>query len=154
MKTFAVVAVRLIGLWMLASSLGSPFWLVSVFGGPSPFGVQDEENRIMQVGMTVTPVFISLLLLVLSRPIGSFVVQGVADDAPAPDAPTVRGFTQIGVFLLGTFIAMRSGPFIVAALISETLPKVSVDLWVQFAAGLLLMVSVARLGKLVNRLRQ
>jgi hypothetical protein len=154
LKTFAVVAVRLIGLWILASSVGGLFWLVSILGGPLPFGEQDEESRIMQVGMIVTPVVISLLLLALSRPIGAFVVHGVADDAPAPDGPSVRGFTQMGVFLLGLFIAMRSSPFIVAALISGTLPSMSLDLWVQFAAGLLLMVCVAPLGKLVNRLRQ
>ncbi len=154
MQTFAVVAVRLIGMWILANGLPGVIWLRANLANPSVISEQWGEMWIAQVGMIVAPLVTGLVLLVFSRPIAAFVVHGVAEDAAAPDAPTVRGFTQVGLFLMGTLITIRSAPFALASLFSGAAPNMSLDLWFQLAIGIVLMVSVAPFGKILDRLRQ
>ena len=99
-----------------------------------------------------TPLVAGVLLLLFSRPIAALVTAGIAADSPPPEPLTVRGFTQIGVFLLGLFTLLRSLPLILGSIVSRV--DVPADLWITAALGVGLMLLPVSFGKLVDLLRR
>jgi hypothetical protein len=101
MQTFAVVAARLIGLWILASGITGVALLVMLLadGGSRP--EMWGELWMHQVTATLAPPIVGGLLMAFSRPIARM-ISWQASSAP-PGALTVGEFTRVGVFLLGLF---------------------------------------------------
>lgn len=154
MKTFAVIAVRLIGLWFIAgSSSGIVLTFVELLRGTSGmWGGGQDFNFLVVIASVWTPVLAGLALIPLSRPVAALVMAGVATDSPAPNGVTVRGFTQIGVFLVGLHFALAQLPVAIAALFGRM--GMLLDQWIAIGLGVLLMASALFFGKLVDWARQ
>lgn len=152
MKTFAVIAVRLIGLWLFAGAL--PFltlFVADFFDNRIGWEQADVADVVRQVAVAA-PIIAGLVLLAFSRSIGRLIVAGVADDSPAPEPLTIRGFTQVGVFLLGLFAVLRGIPAVFGMAMGGY--GAQVQELVYIALGVVLMLSCARIGKLVDALRR
>lgn len=152
MKTFAVIAVRLIGLWLIAGALPFLVFLLAdaferrtIWEGAGP-------ADIIRHFATVAPVVAGLVLIVLSRPIGRLIAAGVAEDAPPPEPLAIRGFTQIGVFLLGLFALLNGVPVVLGMAVGGYGTQVQELVYV--GLGVVLILSCVRIGKLVDALRR
>jgi|JI10StandDraft_1071094.scaffolds.fasta_scaffold1479003_1 hypothetical protein len=152
MQTFAVVAVRLLGLWLIAGAL--PFLMFLAADAFEQRTIREGAwvADIVRQLAAVAPVVAGLGLLVLSRSIGGLLVAGVANDAPAPEGLTVRGFTQVGVFLLGLFALLNGVPTLVGMLMGGY--SAQAQHWLYVALGVILILSCVQLGKSVDALRR
>jgi hypothetical protein len=152
MKTFAVVAVRLIGMWLIAGALPLlTFFAADFFEQRAPLEQGSVADVIRQIA-TATPVVAGIILLALSRPIGLLLSAGVADDSPAPESLTVRGFTQVGAFLLGLFAILNGIPSVVGMAVGGY--GAQVQHWIYVVLGVVLVLSCVQLGKLFDALRR
>ena len=151
MRTFAVVAVRLIGLWIVASSLDGVVFVTMDLTRGVPLHETFGPSWIQQVAFGLTAPVVGILLIALSRPIAGFVVMGIPENAPAPDAPSERAFSRIGVFLLGLYMFVMGLPFVL-----ETIWGRGDFGWsrgIHCGLGLVLMIATAPIGGLIQRLR-
>lgn len=152
MQTFSVVAVRLIGLWLIAGASGYLVIFAASFLPSAPTPVGWGVQAYINLSATLAPIAAGLVLLVWSRPIARLVVAGVAEGAPSPEPLTIRGFTQVGVFLLGLFTILNGLPMLIGALVGGW--PVGPQQWVYIGLGALLIFSCVNLGKLIEALRR
>lgn len=152
MKTFSVIAVRLIGLWLVAGALPFAVLFVADFFDNRIQWEQAHVVDIIQQVAVVASLISGLVLLVLSRPIARLVLAGVADESPAPDALTIRGFTQVGVFLLGLHALLRGIPAVFGMAVGGY--RAQVQELIYIGLGFVLIFSCVKLGKLVDVLRR
>jgi len=152
MKTFAIIAVRLTGLWVLAGSLGGLVVLGWQLLGTEPFSDPDDPVVFVSVLAMLTPLLAGLLLMLFSRLIAALITAGVAAEAPPPEPVTVRAFTQIGVFLLGVFTLLRSLPLLIGSFVGGI--DLTLDHWITGGLGLVLVFFCVSFGKLVEQLRR
>jgi hypothetical protein len=150
--TFAVVMVRLIGLWLIASTL--PFLVLVIADTVEQRGAWEQKDviDIVRQAAVVGPILAGLGLLFWSRSIGRWIIRGVAENSPAPEAVTIRGFTQVGVFLLGLYALLNGVPSLIGTAVGGYGAQAQHVIYV--ALGLVLVLACVRLGKLVDALRR
>ncbi len=149
MQTFAAVAVRLIGLWILASGITGVALLVMLLadGGSRP--EMWGELWMHQVTATLAPPIVGGLLMAFSRPIARMISWQAS--SASPGAPTVGEFTRVGVFLLGLFALLNGLPFVMPPMFNGM--EVGLNNWLTTGFGLLLVLLASPIGDLLQRLR-
>ena len=149
MQTFAIVAVRLIGLWILAGGITGVALLVMVLADGASLPEMWGEIWLHQVTVALGPTIVGIVLMIFSRPIARLISWKTAP--PPPDAPTLGEFTRVGVFLLGLFALMNSLPLVMQAMFSGM--EIGLNTWLTTGFGLLLVLLASPIGDLLQRLR-
>lgn len=155
MLVLTIVAIRLIGIWLIAAySTGAATLIISTIAGWSPVGGA-EVDQITMTAITVSaslPLVAGLILILAAVPLANMVVPKRAHDLPIPTAISSKTIVQIGVFLMGLWLVGLSLPSLVALG-----PEFGLELQVRFvvglALGLLLMLGSGLLAGLVGKLR-
>jgi hypothetical protein len=154
MLILTVVAVRLIGLWLIAAHIGGVVALAAAALNLSQAETMEELESAPMVAVAVAatlPVVAGTILILLSVSLSRLIVPEKAHELPAPTAVSSRTVTQIGVFLIGLMLAGTSLP-IVVALGLENLGT-TVRYWVQLGVGVLFMLGSGLFAGFVAKLR-
>lgn len=149
MQTFAVVAVRLIGLWIIAGATGSLAFLAMMIAERPTLPEMWGDTWLHQIAALLAPTITGVVLMAFSRPIARL-ISGKASAAP-PDAPTVAEFTRIGVFLLGIFALLNGLPILIQSVFDNM--EIGLNYWLTSGFGLLLVLLASPIGDLLQRLR-
>ena len=149
MLTFAVVAVRLIGLWIVAGSTsGVAILVMNLVEGAALPEMWGETWLHTAVALLAQPVT-GALLIAFSKPIARLISRGIS--SPPPDAPTASALTRVGVFLLGLFALLHGLPFIVQSVFGRM--EIGLNYWLTAGFGLLLVLLASPIGDVLQRLR-
>ena len=153
MLTFTVVAIRLIGLWVMISRASDLLYLALASLGLLSITAPDDY-WVAVIAMSLVMVLAGAALLLFARPIARLMVGKEAATRAPPDAVTERGFTQVGVFLIGIFYLIDVLPGLVAATAEEDGMGVPPDYWIQLTLALILIFGCGLFGGLVKQLRR
>jgi hypothetical protein len=149
MQTFAVVAVRLIGLWIIAGSTSAVAILVMNVVEGSILAEMWEETWLHTTAAMLAPPITGALLIAFSKPIAGLISRGIS--SPPPDAVTASALTRVGVFLLGLFALLHGLPFVVQSVFGRM--EIGLNFWLTAGFGLLLVLLASPIGDVLQRLR-
>lgn len=155
MLVLTVVAVRLIGLWLIASHFSGVVVLaLSVLNLPRA-PAMDEIGAMTFIATGVAaalPLVAGVMIILFSVALSRMVVPVKAHDLPAPAAVSPKTVVQVGVFLIGLWLIGTSLPVVVAMA-----PYFGLNTAPEYLAGLvlglLLMLGSGLLAGLVGKLR-
>lgn len=151
MLVFAIVALRLIGLWLIATHIGQA--LVHVLGWVGLVEISpDPVVSAAMFSVAVLPTIAGIVLIVLARPIARLMVPAEARDGPSPESVSAKTYTQIGVFLIGIWmLANVAGQFGLVVLNGW---EMSLDFWIRLGVGFALVLGSGALAGLIRHLRK
>ena len=109
MFVFAVVALRLLGLWLKGTSAPSAIFVI--FTAAGLLNLQTDPMTIAyRAAFSGTPVILGVLILFFSRLLAMLIVPKTHE--PLPQAPSERVFTQLSLIVIGVFALVRAIPAI------------------------------------------
>ena len=154
MLVLTVVAVRLIGLWLIAAHVSGVVGLAAASLNLATSETLDQLDSAPMVAIVVAaalPIVAGLVLILLSVSLSRLIVPEKAHDLPAPSAVSSRTVTQIGVFLIGLMLVGGGLPVVVALGMDGL--ETALQYWVQLGLGLLLMLGSGLLAGFIAKLR-
>jgi hypothetical protein len=151
MLVFAIVALRLIGLWLFATQVGQA--LVHVFGWMGLVEISpDPLVSALMFSVAVLPTVGGVVLIALARPIARLMVPAEASESPGPEPLTAKTYTQIGVFLIGVWMLAYTAPYFGRVALNGW--EMSLDFWIRLGVGLALVLGSGALAGLIKHLRK
>lgn len=159
MLVLTIVAVRLIGVWVLVAH--TPTFVAGVLSAYALLqsGQMDAMGNAPLIAVAVAgalPLLAGLLLLIFSISIANLVVPAGAKDLPVAGSISAKTVTQIGVFLIGVWLVGIGLPVVVAlgmTISPDTGIPFSSQHWLSVGLGIMLMVGSGALAGLVGKLR-
>jgi len=155
MLVLTIVAIRLIGLWLIAANLvGIAAFGLAMFN-LSQSAWLDTLEFVPFIAMAVAailPHIAGLGLILLSKTLARLVVPAAAHELPMPASISARSVVQIGVFLIGLWL-VGSGLPVVAAMAPFSGVETSPQHLISAGLGLVLMLGSGLLAGLVGKLR-
>lgn len=155
MLVLTIVAVRLIGIWLIATHAGS---LVAAalaalnMSRPSELDDVGDATFMAILVSAALPLIAGLILILLSGSLSRLIVPRIAHDLPTPTAVSAKTVTQIGVFLIGLWLVGSSLPVVVALAPSFGLGA-SFQSLAALVLGVVLMLGSGLLAGMVGKLR-
>ncbi len=154
MLILTIVAIRLIGVWILAAHILAVASLaVAIFNLSQP-DMRDEQSIpfiVLAVSGTL-PLITGLGLILLSKTLANAIVPARAHDLPAPANISSRTVTQIGIFLIGLWLVGGGLP-VVAAMASYENMDISPQHTIATGLGIVLMLTSGLMAGLLGKLR-
>ncbi|MEQ1780878.1 MAG: hypothetical protein ABMA14_05930 [Hyphomonadaceae bacterium] len=155
MLVLTIVAIRLIGIWLLAAySTGAVTLVLSLASGWS-LGGGAEIDRVTAIAIALSaslPLVGGLILILAAVPLANMVVPKRAHDLPIPTAISTKAIVQIGVFLIGLWLVGLNLPVLVSLGVEFGLES-QLRFVVGLALGLLLILGSGLFAGLVGKLR-
>lgn len=152
MLTFTVVALRLIGLWLVVSWAANLILNIAGMTGLIDF---QADTQYMQVTTTASaiPILAGIAMIAFAHPIARMFVPIGATSTPTPEI-SERGFGQIGVLLIGVSAVVDSVPQIAAYGFSNSGNPARTEDLILLAIGLLLIFGSGLFAGFVMWLRK
>lgn len=152
MLTFTVVALRLIGLWLVVSWAASLVLNIGGMIGLINFQTEPPYMLVTTVAAAI-PIVCGIAMIAFAHRIARLFVPMSATSTPTPEI-SERGFSQIGALLIGISAVIDSVPPIAAYGFSDSgMPPRTEDL-VLLAIGLLLILGSGLFAGFVVWLRK
>jgi hypothetical protein len=154
MLVLTVVALRLIGIWLIATHIGGVVAFAASALNLSQSSMQDQIETIPMVAVAIAsilPMLAGLFLLLFSGPLSRAIVPVRAHDLPTPTSVSAKTVTQIGVFLIGLWLVGVGLPVVVA--IAPLGWSTSIEHVASLALGLVLILGSGLFAGLVGKLR-
>jgi hypothetical protein len=152
MATFTFVAIRLIGIWLIASSTAGLLVNASVLAFDV---VGDLQVAIIMTAGSAIPILLGVGLVLFSRRISTLVLGADASETSVPIA-SEQVFTRIGLFLIGSLVLVETIPRFVGFATAPENPYwiAPIEEWISLAIGLLLVLGSGILAGLIGKLRR
>jgi hypothetical protein len=149
MLVFTVVALRLLALWLIATSAATPIFILMSATGL--INVQADARSIAYAAaFQGVPLVLGLLIFIFSRQLAKLIVKDSPE--PSPQGLSERTFTQLAMIAIGLFALTRAIPRIGGPMLLG-LDIVPYDSIIEAGLGVLLIVGSGLLAGLAGWLR-